>query len=430
MSERAHAESPRRHTAWILAGIVLVGLGLRVGAAIELTGRLGPSELERPKFLFWDSESYWHLARTIVEGQPYQIFDRPPRKAFRTPGYPAFLALGMWIGGESARAVRLVQAFFTALLPLLVFVLARRYVGPRPALAAAAFSAVYPYFVYTGVILLSDSIFAVLLLGVMLGLAGLGARPRPTVAIMTGLLTGLTVLVRPSFLLFIPFWAAGSFVFGRCRRSVLLNGAVAVAAMAAAMSPWVVRNWQATGRFIPTATTFGVTLYDGLSPTATGASDQRFSERPEWQGMDPIQRDRRWARMAVDWARHNPGRTLELAGIKFLRFWSPWPNAPQLSAWWMKAASVAVVVPLFVLIVVGLCRWPSAGWRSALFLLGPLIYFTLVHMIVVSSIRYRVPAMPPAMVLAALGSCWLVGRRAASGPLTDSSDPPPGTDEN
>ena len=35
---------------------------------------------------------------------------------------------------------------------------------------------------------------------------------------------------------------------------------------------------------------------------------------------------------AIDWARQNPKRVLELAGIKFLRMWSPLPNATEFGS--------------------------------------------------------------------------------------------------
>jgi len=384
--------------------VCLAALTLRAGAAVAVDVAVrGQGET----FVFGDSEGYWRLATTILQGRPYQVYGRP---AMRTPGYPGFLAAAMWVGGRHTLAVRLVQAIVSALAPLLVYVLARRWVDAKAALVSALICAVYHYFIAISTFVLTESLFPTLMLGVLVGLAGLSAKVRPWLAVGTGILTGATVLVRPSFLLYVPFWGAASLVFGHRRRAVAANLAIALALTGATMAPWVVRNCLVTGHFVPTSTTVGVTLYDGLSPSATGASDQRFTLDPQWYELSHIEKDRTWRRLAVQWAWRNPFRFLELAAIKFARFWSPWPNAAVFSAWPIKLGAAAAMIPMVVLVVIGLARWPAGQRRQGLFLLGPVLYFCLLHMVVVSSIRYRVPAMVPSAVLAAVGLCVLLGR--------------------
>ena len=100
------------------------------------------------------------------------------------------------------------------------------------------------------------------------------------------------------------------------------------------------------GRFVPTSLQVGASLYDGLHPGATGASDMRFvaeqraaqqdedaaaSEPPT--GLFEDRLDRRMQRESTDWARQNPGRVAQLVGIKFVRMWNVWPNAEELRSW-------------------------------------------------------------------------------------------------
>jgi hypothetical protein len=87
--------------------------------------------------------------------------------------------------------------------------------------------------------------------------------------------------------------------------------------------------------------------------------------------------------------------------------WSPWPNAKEFQSRrlaWILAAGYA---PLLLTAAYGAFRTVGCGWPYVLCLL-PAVYFTLLHMIFVSSIRYRQPALLPLMVLAAAGIAALL----------------------
>ena len=64
-------------------------------------------------------------------------------------------------------------------------------------------------------------------------------------------------------------------------------------------------------------------------------------------------------------------------------------------------------VPLFGLALLGLGT-RSLRKREKLLLLGPALYFTVIHALTVGSLRYRIPAEPALAVLAAAaaGAGW------------------------
>jgi hypothetical protein len=179
-----------------------------------------------------------------------------------------------------------------------------------------------------------------------------------------------------------------------------------------AMLPWWVRNYRVIGRFVPATLQVGASLYDGWNPEATGASDLGFAIRfAEQERLRPAadsdagapfeyRLDRRLRSEATRWACHHPGRVLELAAIKFVRTWNIWPNEQGLSTWPIRLAVVVTYVPTMLLALAGAVQTIRRGWPYVLCWL-PAVYFTLIHVVFVASIRYRMPAMLMLIVLAA-----------------------------
>jgi hypothetical protein len=196
----------------------------------------------------------------------------------------------------------------------------------------------------------------------------------------------------------------------------LVTAASTLLGLVLAMLPWWIRNASVTGRFVPTTLQVGASLYDGLNLDATGASDMKFVKRfeadeakaekqlPAERGESlELRLDRRMRAEALAWARANPSRALQLAGVKFLRLWNVWPNAPGLSASWLAGFAVFFTyTPLLILAIMGAWRTVGRGWPYILCCL-PAVYLTLLHVVFVSSIRYRDPAMLALLALAAGG---------------------------
>ena len=92
----------------ILFSLLLLALGLRVGAAIVIDRHV---HSEGRQFLIeGDANGYWELAQKIASGQEYSIYT-PPRRVLRTPGFPLLLAASITVFGQSIFAASLVMAF-------------------------------------------------------------------------------------------------------------------------------------------------------------------------------------------------------------------------------------------------------------------------------------------------------------------------------
>lgn len=375
-----------------------------------------------------DQRDYLSLAQSVARGEGLAFLDKrfgDVVKAFRTPGYPLFVAAFH----ANVRTVRAVQAALDTSTVLAVYVLAqllipndrRRAIG----LIAAAIVAVNPFLVYFSALLLSETVFtAMLCWGLVLLVHGRGGRSsswRLTFAwLVGGILLSLSVLVRPSGvgLPVLLGWAAlwpnrrGAEAYQKPGpgRWPMPPGATMVALILVTLLPWAWRNFRELGAWVWLDTNSGFTLYDGYNPDATGASDQSFvSREPVLQTVGEIGRSEYLRNKALTWAREHPGRCMELAVAKLGRTWSPVTLSSEFGQTKYRVIALAYSLPLDVLVVLGLVT-ANVPRSAKILLLSPALYFSIVHAATIGSLRYRIPAEPPMAVLAA---AFLVTKLAA-----------------
>jgi len=427
----------------ILVVILLLALALRVGWAA--TRPTSDKTLEGLP----DQLEYLGLARNLVAGRGYWFIDQRLADrvyAFRTPGFPLFLAA--W--GANVRVALIVQSVLAASTVLAVYLLAlllfpdtpdpridRRKSRRRVALFAAALVAFNPFLVYFCGLLLSETVFSAMLMWAMvLLLAGRGAagERRPGYPwLLGGFLLALSILVRPSAIglplllgiaaAFVNRKRAGAYHEGHPQSErgwPMPLGTTLLLLTLLVLFPWAIRNRSTLHHWVWIDTNGGFTLYDGYNPDATGASDQKFVQyMPQLRTMNEVQRSQYLQNRALEFIRKNPRQALELAGAKFVRTWSPVPLSEQYSQQKYQIIGLCFALPLDVLVLWGL----AAGnlTRSAkVFLLLPAIYLSVVHMMTVGSLRYRLPAEPALAILAAsvLGTAVRERQKTSEGAIS------------
>ena len=87
--------------------------------------------------------------------------------------------------------------------------------------------------------------------------------------------------------------------------------------------------------------------------------------------------------------------------------WNPLPNDGQLGNFWVNLAIAVGYLPLLAGMLAATWIWGRRRFVVTL-CAAPSLYFTLLHVVFVSSIRYRQPAMLAASALAASAAvhCW------------------------
>lgn len=399
----------KQHAAWIL--LVFVALVLRIGMTVYWEGR---SDTE--PFYFGDSDTYWQLGKAIAKGKPY-VYDG--NQIHRMPGYPVILAPLFLVFGEDVPvwAGRLENVLIGTLTVLAVAWLAWVLFRDRTiALLAGWITALDPMNVVMSALILSEAPFCLaMILQLAFWIKALRDPERLDYrsVCVAGLLAAAAIYFRPSWLYFVPLATLGGIVLSPWNfRPVLKSGLIISIVCALCLVPWWLRNYRVSGHFVSTTLQTGASLYDGLSPEATGASDMDFVE--EFRNAEiqltsqpstlkekmEYRLNQKMRQAAIDWAWKHPDLALKLARSKFFRLWNFWPNEASLSNGLIKIVVFFSYSPVLFFGIIGAVRSIRKDFSVRLLWI-PAVYITALHIVFVSSIRYRAPAMICLAVLAA-----------------------------
>jgi 4-amino-4-deoxy-L-arabinose transferase-like glycosyltransferase len=413
----------RARPVWAVALILLVALLLRLGyVAVTPDYRI-----------VHDARDYDVHARSIALGHGFApLGPGPSRKtAFRPPGYPIFLAgvysLGgrAWIRGPGrVVAGRRTNAVVGTVIVALLGLLAAQLFDRRVALVAMAVAAVYVPLILAGGALMSEPLFAALLLGALTAAVHhRRSAHRHRWAVVAGLLGGLSILTRANAaVLLLPLAIAVWDLRPRWLWRALAPPALVVAVALLVVAPWTVRNAVVLHGFVPVSTQLGTALAGTYNHAARAdhrnpaswrslrrVRDYQYLTSPaHWRQIPEATMERRLRAAALGFARHDPGyvaevvfwntaRALDLAGMRWSRHTAStvsagpgWAEAGVLVFWLTGALAIAGaltsrgrLIPLHVAAV-------------------PLLLYLSVVFLVFETPRYRTGIDPFIVMLAAV----------------------------
>ena len=403
--------------AWL---ILLVALLLRVGYVVATPDYV----------MVHDARAYDNIARSVAAGDGWGYARTEGREtAFRPPAYCLVLAGAYYVAGvaeasEEDRVVvaRILGIVISTLIVAMIGVIAAQLWGRRVALLAMAGGAVYIPLILVGAAVMSEPLFALLLLGALA--AGLQHR-RSTHGwrwvLLCGFLAGLTILTRANALvLLLPLCLAVWTVRPRWSVKALVVPAVLVVVALMTVSPWTIRNAIVFDRFIPVSTQLGSALagtyndqarLDKENPASWRAIRHlpdyrefysRLQQTPEPEAEDYLNK------RAKEYIREHPGyvatvawwtsrRMLDLGGLDWSRHTAStisvgprWANAGVFCFW------IFAVLALLGAFTKQARRTPFFVW------LIPLLLYLSVVFLVVETPRYRTGIDPFVVMLAAL----------------------------
>ncbi len=374
-----------------------------------------------------DAETYAEMAREIAAGNVAggtTVF-------WQAPLYPYLLAVLRALACGPL-AVRLVQFLLGTATALLISSLATRLCGRRAGLLAGLAAALYGPFIFFESRLLAPSLI------LFLNVAGLFAldRARASTALapraLAGFLFGLATLTRPDASLVALVLGLGLFIAERRRPGAWRRAATFLGVAFLVTLTATVRNWVVARDLVWVSANGGINFYLGNNARA----DETIGIRPgrEWQRLVETphreagltrasDRSRYFYAQALRYVREEPLAYALLIGKKTARFLAGYEIRRNEDAYELRRESwlmrlllwragpfgfpFGIVSPLAILGAILL--WPRRRDLLLIYLYAAAYALAVVAFFVTA--RYRLPAVPAFLILAAGAVDWVLARR-------------------
>jgi 4-amino-4-deoxy-L-arabinose transferase-like glycosyltransferase len=333
------------------------------------------------------------------------------------------------------------QRYFMALLGtfnvFLLMLLARRLAGPRIALLAGVFAALYPYLWVNDGLLFSETIAISCVLGVLL--ATCWCRDRPSVVRfgLLGLLCALASLARAELLMLAPLLVLAVAWWVRAKGARVAIAGVLAGAVGALLllGPWFAYNASRFRDRVYISTNDGLALagsncgpmYYGagvgltnLTPPCTYSAAQlahldAIDVAEHGHHLDQSEISDLYRGKATTYIHHHLGRAAVVVAARVGRVWSifrPFDmvsyNQGESRERWVTELGLVAYYPLVLLAIGGVVTLVRRrGGRDLWMLVVPAISVTLFAAATYGQTRLRATAEPSIVLLAAIGAAAL-----------------------
>jgi 4-amino-4-deoxy-L-arabinose transferase-like glycosyltransferase len=433
-----------KRNTWLLVIILGISVMLRLAAALYLGDEVDPLPGTG------DQINYNYLAQRVLAGHGF-TFDHywwPATPAGEPTAHWSYLYTFYLMGvyallGLNPLAARLIQALLVGILhPLLAYLLGKRLFHPAAGLLAAGFTAVYTYFIYYSVTLMTEPFFITTVLLSLYLSTLLVDRLRQnvassqdstsqqnrrvyadeiTLAMGLGLSLAAAVLLRQLYLLFIPFlflWIG--WLIPRVKLHLIL---IPLGVIAAAILPFTVFNYLRFDTFVLLNTNAGFALFWSNHPIYATHYESLLSPGiyqqlipPELRHLNEAFLDKALLGLGIGFILDDPARILSLSISRIPALFQFWPS-PESSfiSNFSRVTSFGLLLPLmlagFLAASYQTLKSDCRFCRHHLFLISAFIlFYILLHLLSWSLIRYRLPVDALLVIFAGYASVELFNR--------------------
>jgi 4-amino-4-deoxy-L-arabinose transferase-like glycosyltransferase len=316
---------------------------------------------------------------------------------------------------------RLTMAVLGTVAVVIIGLLARRLAGDRAGWIAAGIAAIYPNLWVNDGLIMSETIATLVVALALFYAYRLIREPNVWNALIVGALCGLAALTRAELVLLVPLLAVPAALVARSVATAQrwkLAG-VGVLAAAALIAPWVGYNLSRFDQPTYLSTNDGIALLGSNCDSVyygggIGLTDLKClgpNPRGDQSVDSKIFRDR-----AFDYIRDHKKRAVLVAFARVGRTWSlfrPWDmvsyNKGEGREGWVTTLGLIAYYPLLIAAIAGwvvMRRRRRRSWP----LLVPVLVVTIASAATYGQTRFRVPAEPTLVVLAAVAIAAVVAR--------------------
>jgi len=368
-------------------------------------------------------DRYDMIAENLVNGNGYRVYADTSETMLRSPGFVLILAAIFALFGKTLLVVQFVQFLMSAATAAMVYLISQRLLSfPRVSLAAAALVLVHPVLMMSDTRGGTDTTLAFCLTATLWLLFRAIDTRRWVDFGLTGLVLGYTMLVKASVALIFPaifLFLAWSSTSGAQLRTLIRNFAITGALAALVMAPWVIRNFELSGEFVPTMTAGPMAMFQGEEGGRIG-----FGGKDSWVVFETVSDEQ--IRIGHEMGLHMRDDFFpqfyqvsdELAFYNELghRAWAEYQAHPTLLAaaiahnswaFWFQGRTqkatlinIIIVLPFLLLSVYGAIYCIIRNRVSWLIVIS-VAAFILPHLVILTVARYCTAVLPIMSILAA-----------------------------
>jgi 4-amino-4-deoxy-L-arabinose transferase-like glycosyltransferase len=371
------------------------------------------------------ADLYDRLAKSLADGQGYRLSPDTAPSLMREPGYPLFLSMLFRVFGYGLAPAQWANLLLSLLVAWGMVRILLRLSESRWVLLAGPL-----LFLFHPATVIAESrggfelLFMALLVWFVVSLLRALDDRRSVSYLIAGILLGGAVLVKSTPILF-PFSLLPYLLIVERKNSrsfrLLRNITLLVGAMALVLSPWIIRNYRVSGKFIPTASILGISAHSGqhickhhsdqggfhVADTMGGAERRQLAGEMgyEFRGdyyqlfystADEIRFSQQLLHRVIDEYRNSPSLFLRCTVSNVYHFW--FAGRTQQTT----LINLAVQLPYLALATAGAYLWIlRGGARIVGLLLLFIIYYMGLHLPILAQARYATSLLPFLGVLGA-----------------------------
>ena len=351
------------------------------------------------------------IGRAIATGQGFaNPFDgQTGPTAWEPPLYPYLVGAVFRVAGvythASAFILLSVNSIFSALTCIPIFLIARKCFNERVAVWTAWAWALLPSVMYWCTRWVWETSLAALLLAVILWLTlRMEQLEGTTPWIGFGVLWGVAALTNTSLLAFLP--ASGLWALHRQwkrGRHTLVGAFVASVFFAAAITPWLVRNYEVFGTTVFIRSNFGAELRLGNGPGANGTwmsylhPSQNVIEFERYKKLGELAYVAQRKREAMAFIGQDAARFIWISVKRFIYYWGGLPRSSEIPA--LTPFKNSLFLASSVLAFWGMGRALRKRQPGAWLFLWLIVSYPTIYYFVFPHPRYRHPIEPALGIL-------------------------------